>query len=141
MNHAACRGAEIALDFISSLGNGNSYRKKIEDAYKVIGEHEKALAKKLYSSLNKLENIDVVGPDFSDKRSPTVSFIHKNLSANNICKLLAKENICAWDGHFYAKKAIDKMGLREIGGVTRLGISCYNSIDEIDRTISVLSKI
>tara|TARA_B100000212_G_scaffold50819_1_gene32932 strand:- start:3323 stop:4534 length:1212 start_codon:yes stop_codon:yes gene_type:complete len=141
LNHAACSGAEKALDFISSLGNGNSYREKIEDAYKVIGEHEKKLAKKLYSSLNKLENIDVVGPDFSDKRSPTVSFIHKNLSANNICKLLAKENICAWDGHFYAKKAIDKMGLREIGGVTRLGISCYNSIDEIDRTISVLSKI
>ena len=141
LNHAACKGVEKAIDFISSLGEGISYREKIINAYEKIGHHENQLATKLYSSLNNFKKINVIGPDFSKKRSPTVSFIHNRLKANKICRILAEKNICAWDGHFYAKKAIEKLKLDKVGGVTRLGISCYNSIEEIDKTIEVISTI
>ena len=56
-------------------------------------------------------------------------------------KNLEKVNICAWDGHFYALKAIQKLNLEKIGGVTRLGVSLYNSQDEIDRTVKVISSL
>ena len=141
LNHAACNGVIKAIDFISSFGDGNSLREKIESSYLKISRHENKLASKLYSSLNKLKNIEVIGTDFSKRRAPTVSFIHKNKSPNEICKILASYNICAWDGHFYALKAIQDLDLEKIGGVTRLGVSLYNIEEEIDRTIEIISKI
>ena len=141
LNHAACNGVIKAIDFISSFGDGNSLREKIESSYLKISRHENKLASKLYSSLNQLKNIEVIGTDFSKRRAPTVSFVHKNKSPNEICKILASENICAWDGHFYALKAIQDLDLEKIGGVTRLGVSLYNIEEEIDRTIEIISKI
>ncbi|MEL0008766.1 MAG: cysteine desulfurase-like protein [Flammeovirgaceae bacterium] len=141
LNHAACNGVIKAIDFISSFGDGNSLREKIESSYLKISRHENKLASKLYSSLNQLQNIEVIGTDFSKRRAPTVSFVHKNKSPNEICKILASENICAWDGHFYALKAIQDLDLEKIGGVTRLGVSLYNTEEEIDRTIEIISKI
>ena len=141
LNHAACNGVIKAIDFISSFGDGNSLREKIESSYLKISKHENKLASKLYSSLNQLKNIEVIGTDFSKRRAPTVSFVHKNKSPNEICKILASENICAWDGHFYALKAIQDLDLEKIGGVTRLGVSLYNTEEEIDRTIEIISKI
>ena len=141
LNHAACNGVIKAIDFISSFGDGNSLREKIESSYLKISRHENKLASKLYSSLNQLKNIEVIGTDFSKRRAPTVSFVHKNKSPNEICKILASYNICAWDGHFYALKAIQDLDLEIIGGVTRLGVSLYNTEEEIDRTIEIISKI
>ena len=141
LNHAACNGVIKAIDFISSFGDGNSLREKIESSYLKISRHENKLASKLYSSLNQLKNIEVIGTDFSKRRAPTVSFIHKIKSPNEICKILASYNICAWDGHFYALKAIQDLDLEKIGGVTRLGVSLYNTEEEIDRTIEIISKI
>jgi cysteine desulfurase family protein (TIGR01976 family) len=107
LNHAACSGVSAAIDFISSIGEGNSYREKLVSAYKKISNHEYELASNLYSQLDLLDGVTIIGQDFSNKnRTPTVSFIHKKYSANEICKKLGKVNICAWDGHFYALKAI-----------------------------------
>ena len=142
LNHAACSGVSAAIDFISSIGEGNSYREKLVSAYKKISNHEYELASNLYSSLDALDNVTIIGQDFSNKnRTPTISFIHKKYSANEICKKLGEVNICAWDGHFYALKAIQKLNLEKIGGVTRLGVSLYNTQKEIDRTVKVISSL
>ena len=142
LNHAACNGVAAAIDFIASIGDGKTYKEKLIDAYNSLGKHEFKLASYLYSELKKLAKIDVIGTDFkSVKRTPTVSFVHDEFTANEVCQKLAQENICAWDGHFYALKAIQVLGLEDKGGVVRLGISAYNSLDEINRTVEAISKI
>jgi cysteine desulfurase family protein (TIGR01976 family) len=142
LNHAACSGVSAAIDFISSLGQGNTYREKLESAYLQISDHEFSLAKHLYESLEGFDKTTVIGPDFSTReRTPTVSFVHSEYSPKEVCALLAKQNICAWDGHFYALKAIQQLGLESRGGVTRLGISLYNTRKEIDRVIEVIKSI
>jgi len=142
LNHAACNGVAAAIDFIASIGDGKTYKEKLIDAYNNLGKHEFNLASHLYSELKKLDKIDVIGTNFkSVKRTPTVSFVHDEFAANEVCQKLAQENICAWDGHFYALKAIQVLGLEEKGGVIRLGISAYNSLDEINRTVKAVSKI
>ena len=142
LNHAACSGVSAAIDFISSLGQGSTYREKLESAYLQISNHEFSLAKHLYESLEGFDKTTVIGPDFSTReRTPTVSFVHSEYSPKEVCALLAKQNICAWDGHFYALKAIQQLGLESRGGVTRLGISLYNTRKEIDRVIEVIKSI
>jgi cysteine desulfurase family protein (TIGR01976 family) len=142
LNHAACAGVSAAIDFIANMGEGNSFRDKLIDAFSKISSHEFALAKHLYESINNLDKVNVIGKDFSDKkRTPTVSFIHSDYTPQEVCRALASENVCAWDGHFYALRAIQQLGLEERGGVTRLGISLYNTKEEVERVVSVISKL
>jgi cysteine desulfurase family protein (TIGR01976 family) len=142
LNHAACSGVASAIDFISSIGEGSSLREKLESAYNQISIHEFELAKHLYDLLQKEDKITIIGQDFSSKkRTPTVSFVHSDFSPQDVCKKLASENICAWDGHFYALKAIQKLGLEPAGGVTRLGVSLYNTKQEIDRVVEVIKNL
>ena len=100
------------------------------------------LSQYLHDSLCGLDKVNVIGQDFSNtKRTPTVSFVHSDYTQNEICKKLASVNICAWDGHFYALKAIRQLGLEKKGGVTRLGISIYNTKEEVERVVSVISNL
>jgi selenocysteine lyase/cysteine desulfurase len=54
--------------------------------------------------------------------------------------MLADHSIWAWDGHFYAIRAIEAMGLIGQGGVTRMGIAVYNTAEEIDYVIATLQQ-
>ncbi|MBL7871661.1 MAG: cysteine desulfurase-like protein [Cyclobacteriaceae bacterium] len=142
LNHAAIAGVGAAVEFIASFGAGNTLREKIIDAYDKISQHEHKLASKLYESLRKLSGITVVGQDFSSpNRTPTVSFTVDGKTPLQVCDQLASKNIFAWDGHFYAIHAIEVLGLLERGGVTRMGISMYNTMEEIEFVLAEMKKI
>jgi cysteine desulfurase family protein (TIGR01976 family) len=142
LNHAAIAGVTAAIRFIASLGKGNTLRSQVVDAYSIIGKHEHTLATRLYEALNKIKGIEVAGQDFSSSmRAPTISFTAKSQSATDVCKHLNKQNIFAWDGHFYAIRAIERLGLLEKGGVTRIGVVAYNTTDEVDKTVESLSQL
>lgn len=142
LNHAAIAGVTAAVEFIASLGTGNSMREKLVSAYQVISAHEHALANKLYTGLNQIKGVSVIGQDFSTPlRTPTLSFTIEGKTPTQVCSELAMQNICAWNGHFYAIRAIETLGLLERGGVTRMGISVYNTEAEIEFTLAAVSKI
>ncbi len=137
LNHAALAGVGAAVGFLASLGSGVSQREKLISAYQSISEHEYRLASKLYQGLKQIPGLTMIGQDFSaPSRTPTVSFTMKGKTPWQICEHLAKKNICAWDGHFYAIRAIEVLGLLEQGGVTRLGISLYNTEEEVNLTVA-----
>ncbi len=84
----------------------------------------------------------MAGPGFdSGKRVPTVSFTMEGMDPIEVCKLLDRRGICAWDGHFYAIRPIEVLGLLEKGGVTRVGVSLYNTPDEVQRLLEAVSDI
>ncbi len=142
LNHAAIAGVGAAVEFIASFGSGNTLREKIVDAYDKISKHEHTLASKLYEGLRKVSGVTVVGQDFSSpSRTPTVSFTVEGKTPLQICDQLASKNIFAWDGHFYAIHAIEVLGLLERGGVTRMGISMYNTMEEIEFVLAEVKKI
>lgn len=130
LNHAAIAGVTAAVEFVSSIG------------YNEIGPHERSLAIRLYDGLSKIGGVRVIGQDFSSEhRAPTVSFTFNGKTPTEVCRHLAKQNIFAWDGHFYALRAIEILGLLEKGGVTRIGMAVYNTSDEIDKTLEVLKSL
>jgi cysteine desulfurase family protein (TIGR01976 family) len=142
LNHAALAGVSSAVDFIAKFGKGTTKREKIVSAYESIAVHEHTLASRLYSGLKKISGVTLIGQDFSSaSRTPTVSFIMKGKTPEQVCTALAAKNICAWDGHFYALRAIEILGLAEKGGVTRMGISLYNTVEEIDYVLEVVKGI
>lgn len=137
LNHAAIAGVTAAVNFISSLGKGN-----FKQAYEEIGAHERKLAVRLFDGISKMKQAKVIGEDFaSEHRAPTVSFTFDGKTPTEVCRHLAKQNIFAWDGHFYAQRAIEALGLYEKGGVTRIGMAVYNTPEEIDKTLDVLKEL
>jgi cysteine desulfurase family protein (TIGR01976 family) len=142
LNHAAIAGVTAAVEFIASLGDGTSLREKLVNAYRHISTHEYELASNLYKGLSKLPGIKVIGQDFSStSRTPTVSFTVEGKTPLQVCEQLASKNIFAWDGHFYAIHAMEVLGLLEKGGVTRMGISMYNTMDEIEFVLDEVRRI
>lgn len=142
LNHAAIVGVDAAVKFLATLGTGSTLRQQLVSAYAAIADHEYKLARHLYEGLKKLEGVTPVGQDFSStSRTPTVSFTMKGKTPEYVCQRLAEKNICAWDGHFYAIRAIEVLGLLEAGGVTRLGISLYNTQEEIERVLAEIRTI
>ncbi len=141
LNHAALAGVSAAVDFIASIGHGNTLREKIVTAMGIVQTHERTLAQQLYLGLRDIDGVDIYGPPLKEtQRAPTLAFTVENRRPEEICKLLAAKSICAWDGHFYALRAVEIMGLLGQGGVTRVGIAVYNTPGEIEYVIETLQK-
>jgi len=138
LNHAAIAGVSAAIRFVASLGQGQTLREQLVSAYERIGQHERALATRLFNGLKKIKGVAIAGPDFSPPRAPTVSFTFESRPAAAVCRHLNTHNIFAWDGHFYALRAIERLGLLEKGGVTRIGMAVYNTEEEVDKVLAAL---
>ena len=89
-----------------------------------------------------MDGVDIYGPPLKEtQRAPTLSFTVEGKRPEDICKQLAEKSICAWDGHFYAIRAMEVMDLTGQGGVTRMGMAAYNTSDEVEYVIDQLNKI
>src|SRR5687767_6948624 len=130
LNHAALAGVSAAVDFIASLGEGLNLRDKIISAMSFIQKHERSLAQQLYLGLRDIDGIDIYGPPLKEtQRAPTIAFTTETFRPEQVCEMLGEKGIYAWDGHFYALRAVEVLGLTMQGGVTRMGIAAYNTPD------------
>ena len=141
LNHAAIAGVKACIEFIASLGSGSNLREQLISAYGLIEDHERKLASELYDYLWYSTKYKIVGPDYIGKRAPTVSFLSKTHQSRELCEQLSMQNIFAWDGHFYAKRASQVLGNEEKGGVTRMGMSVYTREEDVKETIMRLKQI
>lgn len=142
LNHAAMAGVNAAVEFIAEQGEGLTQRQQILSAMQRIQAHESSMLKMLYGGLNQIDNLQIIGPPVDlPMRSPTLAITITGKHPKKICQALAKQNICAWAGHFYAIRATEVLGLLEQGGVTRLGISAYTNENEVSATIEGMKTI
>ena len=142
LNHAAIAGVGAAVEYLASLGDGDTLRERLVDAYGRISPRERSLAVRLYTGLSRIQGVTVAGQSFRvTHRAPTVSFTIAGKRPEEIWSLLGNEGICTWDGHFYAIRPMEVLGLLERGGVVRAGISLYTLEEEIDRLLSAVRSI
>lgn len=142
LNHAAIAGVKGAIEYLAGLGTGKDLRRKLVSAMNVIHEHESKLGNRIHAGLRRINGITIYGPPYGKApRAPTISFTVNTMSANQVCDALAKKGIFAWDGHFYAIRAVEILGLRAKGGLTRVGVLLYNTSDEVERLLEGVSDI
>jgi len=138
LNHAAIQGVIAAIDWIASLGQGTNLSERLDTALSQISRHENDLGHQLYDGLKELSNVHIVGPEYDDRRAPTISFYHGLHAADDVSKHLGHAQIYSWSGHFYAIRAVEILGYNDKGGVTRLGISAYTNEMDIKRVLERL---
>jgi cysteine desulfurase family protein (TIGR01976 family) len=142
LNHAAIDALRAAVEYLAAWGQGAALRERIVDAMTGIGAYEHGLAKFYHDSVRELRGVKVWGPDFSHRsRAPTVSITLGNMTAAAAASALGKEGICVWDGHFYAARAVEVLGLADRGGLLRTGVSMYSSREDIERLLEGIAKL
>ncbi|MBT8220544.1 MAG: cysteine desulfurase-like protein [Bacteroidia bacterium] len=142
LNHAALAGVKATVEYISSKGQGTELRDQLVSTMSKIANHERALGEQLYYGIESIDSVQIIGPTFDEiERAPTISFYTAKMTAMEVCRQLTDHNIFAWDGHFYAIRATEVLGLYEKGGVTRMGISGYTDEGDVEKTIAVLREM
>ena len=142
LNPAAIVGAGAAVDYLASLGRGDSPRQRLVSAMEDLRDFEHGLAKRLWDEMEKIPGVTPVGvPFLTPRRAPTVSFTVEGIDPVEVCRALDERALCAWDGHFYGVRPCEVLGLLERGGVTRVGVSLYNTAAEVDRLLEAVREI
>jgi cysteine desulfurase family protein (TIGR01976 family) len=154
LNHEGIAGAKAAVEFVADIGQkfGNSpgiqqkvenlsgHRRDIVAGLLVIDEYEHHLTHYLIEGLAQIPMLTLYGPPADHARTSTVSFAHSEIAAPEIAQRLAEKGLFVWTGDFYAAAMIDRLGLRDRGGLVRIGIAPYNTKAELDRVIEALAQ-
>jgi cysteine desulfurase family protein (TIGR01976 family) len=141
-NHAAIDGLRAAVDYLAGWGAGNTLRERVVDALSGISAYEHRLAASYREEVGRLPGVRVWGPDFASRmRAPTVSITLQKHTAAEAAAALGARGICVWDGHFYAARAIDVLGLAGRGGLLRTGISMYTTERDLARLLEGIAGL
>lgn len=139
-----CIGISDYLQAIgSSLGASGSARERMQCAFDAFARHEDKLAERLLAYLRSERNVRVIGRPtaIGSQRVPTVSFSVSGQLSEEIVQHADRHAIGIRFGDFYAKRLIEALGLQPQGGVVRVSIAHYNTIDEIDRLVRCLDEV
>jgi cysteine desulfurase family protein (TIGR01976 family) len=149
-------GAAAAVDYLASVGKrfGSEFdrdysgfvgrRKDLKAGMSAIRAYEKSLSRALLGGLLKIPGLKVYGiteEEMMNQRVPTFSLRMKGIKPREVAKRLDSRNIFVWDGHFYAVEAIERLGLMNQGGVVRIGLYHYNTMEEIGVLLEELFKM
>jgi cysteine desulfurase family protein (TIGR01976 family) len=139
-NHEGLGGVIAAVEFIASLGSGETRRERIESGYRGIEAWESSLAESMRSRVRDLPKVTLFDPDTAHK-TPTLGLDVEGASPTDVCKWMAEEHsIFVADGHFYAVRLGDLTGVNKKGGWVRAGLAPYTSEDEATRFVEALEE-
>jgi cysteine desulfurase family protein (TIGR01976 family) len=142
LNHAAIAGVKAAIEYLASWGEGETLRRRVVSAMAAIAAYEHGLARRYFVALAAIPGVRVWGPDFSSPlRAPTVSITVEGWRPSEVARRLAAAGLQVWDGHFYAVRAMEVLGLAERGGVVRTGFLMYNTAEEVDRLVAAVGEL
>ncbi|TKY84874.1 hypothetical protein EX895_005954 [Sporisorium graminicola] len=126
----------------------------LDTAFAKIAAHESTLLSSLIPSLlaNRFHGVRIVGPESTDSntRAPTVAFIlvdpatgkpKADTSKKVHSALVGGGQVGAQQGHMYAHKLVQSLGLDLADGVVRLSFVHYNTADEVQRVVALLERV
>lgn len=139
-SHESIVGGGAAVDFIASLGSGNSRRERLKNSFAAMHERDAELTRTLWNGLSSIDGVRVYGPVPDAERTSLVSFTADGIASNEISKALAEKGMFVSHGDFYAATVAEKYGVSEKGFV-RIGCSVYSTAEEIDGLIEAVNEI
>lgn len=138
-------GVVQAVEYLAQCGEKEaSLRLKLEQSFAQYNRHEQKLSEYFLKRLKTLgDKVVLYGHNDADSthRTPTFALTFKDHHPEFVAKSLGEHNICVWNGHFYALGLIRQLGLERSGGVVRIGLMHYNTIEEIDQLFEALNGL
>jgi cysteine desulfurase family protein (TIGR01976 family) len=141
-------GIGAAVDYIAELGRHcdstvKNRREALQAAYRATTGYERTLLSKLIGGLQTIPGLRIYGitdPKRFGERCATLSLRLGEHNPTEIAKFLGDRGIFTWDGNFYALNLSERLGVEAKGGVLRIGLVHYNTVDEVERLLTALRE-
>jgi cysteine desulfurase family protein (TIGR01976 family) len=141
ISHEACAGLLATRPYLQFLARRHvDDRETVVKAFEAMEKLEQAPADRLLDYLRSKPAVRLIG-NHSGKAVGTVSFVHNRLSSAAISAEVDKHPIGIRYGNMYAYRLVTALGLNPDDGVVRVSVVHYNTVEEIDRLISVLETV
>ena len=139
-NYELAWGCAAIVDYLDECGGGTGDRAAIERAFSAIAAHEAALGERLLSYLRGRNDVTIIGQRTAppETRVPTISFTVAERAPDAIVARIDGAGIGVRHGDFHSRRLIEHLGLAGRGGVVRVSMAHYNTLEEVDRLIVAL---
>ncbi len=144
-------GTIAAIDYLASIGTqygaaaaGDARGERVRAGMTAVRRYEMTLYERLADGLERIPGLQLYGiADRAgfDRRTPTAAITLDGHTPRAVATALGRQGIAVWDGDFYATGLIRRLGLEERGGVVRIGLTHYNTADEVDRLVGALAGV
>ncbi|MGN0445148.1 MAG: aminotransferase class V-fold PLP-dependent enzyme [Acutalibacteraceae bacterium] len=126
VNAAGAVGLAEAMRYIKNIGFAD------------IQERENALCTRAYQGMQEIPHVTVLGSDDPNDHHGILTFKVDNVHPHDIAAIFASENVAVRAGHHCAQPLLLHIG---VPNTTRASVMFYNTEEEVDRFLDVLSQI
>jgi cysteine desulfurase family protein (TIGR01976 family) len=140
-------GMSAAVDYFEALGrelNGaNTQRGASETAMGAIRDYEQTLSRRMLELLSEAGATvyGIAEPARAAERVPTICFNLPSHHPAEVVERMAEAGFGIRDGHMYAPRLMERLGLPLDRGAVRVSLVHYNTIEEIERFGEALNNI
>ena len=141
-------GIEAAVNYLAELGrrhepSASDRRSALLASYRATMQHERNLVTRLIEGLLQIPGLKFFGitdPKRFGERCSTISVRIGNHNPTAIAKFLGDRGIFTWDGNYYALNLTERLGVEQHGGLLRIGLVHYNTMEEVERLLAALRE-
>ena len=126
VNAGGAVGLAAAIDYIESIGLHN------------IEERELELTKIALDGMKKIPHVIVLGSDAAEEHHGILTFKIEGVHPHDIAAIIADSNVAVRAGHHCAEPLHQFI---KIPSTTRASLMFYNTEEEVERLLEVMSKI
>ncbi len=134
------QGVTAAVNYIASLGDGNTRRKRIASAYAAIGAYETILSERFLSGIAAIPSVQIFGQLATGGRTPTFAIDIEGAEPAEVARRLGAVGCFVWSGDYYAYEVMHRLD-RPSAGLVRIGFVHYNTIAEVDRVLDEIGTV
>ncbi len=146
--HELIAGIGAAVEYIAELGRHSdpgvkTRREALISAYRTTVTHETRLVWRLIEGLQAISGVHIYGITDAKRaaeRCSTISLRIGNHHPTAIAKYLGERGIFTWDGNYYALNLTERLGVEALGGMLRIGLVHYNTMEEVERLLAALKE-
>ena len=141
-NYELAWGSAGIVDYLDELGGGTGDRAAIERAFDDIadaGDRPRGAAARL-SRLAQRHPRSSGGAARGPDRVPTISFKVEGRDSAAIVGAVDRHGLGIRFGDFHSRRLVERLGLAGDGGVVRVSMVHYNTLDEVDRLVGALDE-
>jgi cysteine desulfurase family protein (TIGR01976 family) len=153
LNHECIAGITACVDYIADVGRrahpqAATRRAAIVAAFEAIHHYEYELMVRLMTGLSQIPNLKIYGithPARFAERCPTLAVRVINQTKEQTPLALATKlgdlGFFTWDGNYYALNLTEHLNVESTGGLLRIGLVHYNTVEEVDRLVAAMREI
>jgi cysteine desulfurase family protein (TIGR01976 family) len=146
--HELIAGIGGAVEYLAELGRHcdtsvKTRREALAAAFHSTVAYETRLVGRLIEGLKQIPGVHIYGitdPKRFGARCSTLSLRIGNHHPTAIATFLGERGIFTWDGNYYALNLSERLGVEALGGMLRIGLVHYNTMEEVERLLTALRE-